>query len=120
MLRTAQPSHSERVSMKGTFRGKRLRREEHPTSFGQRARRSALLLVACGMPGLVRVVTVYALEDCKRIGAQVFLVDDPVVADYERLHARDFVLGWSGRKSKSSDHYAFYHEVHLTQRGGGT
>src|SRR3982751_1732526 len=72
------------------------------------------------MPSLVRVVTVHALEGCKRIGAQVLLVNDPVVADHERLHPRDFVLGWRGRQSKSSDHYAFNHEVHLTYRGGGT
>src|SRR3954451_12158137 len=72
------------------------------------------------MPGLVGVGTVHALEDCKRIGPQVFLVNDPVVADHKRLHARNFVMGWRGRKSKASDHYAFHHEVHLTQRGGGT
>src|SRR3954464_4371121 len=70
LLRTAQPSHSKRVLMNSEW-------EVSAQGFARniclrfvRVRlSSALLLVACGTPGLVRVVKIHALEDCKRIGA---------------------------------------------------
>jgi len=72
-----------------------------------------------GVPGLIGVEKVHFLELVKRLGSQVFLVDNTVVAHDERLHPGDRVFGRGGDESKAPNHHSFYDEVHLTKRRGG-
>src|SRR4029077_12260238 len=61
-----------------------------------------------------------ALKRLQRIRSEILLVNEPIGANYERLHSGDPILGWCCCKSESADHCSFHDKVHLAQRRGGT
>ena len=67
------------------------------------------------MPGFVRIVSLHVFGKVKRVRSQVFLVDDSVVADHERLNSRDPVLGRDRNQCEAADHDSIDHIVELTQ-----
>src|SRR4051794_30343946 len=86
------------------------------SAFGNQIRRYNLL-VASRLPCLIGVIKLHALKDFEGIGTQVFLVNDPFVADHESLHARDTILGWRSSERKSADHRSADDEIHLAEWG---
>ena len=84
------------------------------------SRRCRLQIVVRAMPGFIRVVALHLLDDVKRIRSKVFLVDDAVVADHERHHASDAILGGHDNQRKAADHRSLDHVVELAERRSGT
>src|SRR5580704_5196732 len=75
----------------------------------------ALLLVVRGLPSFVRVVQLHFVDDRKGIRSQVLLVHHAVVADYERHHARNTILGRNSDECKTTDHRSANHVVNLSE-----
>jgi hypothetical protein len=72
------------------------------------------------MPGLIGIEPVHALESLKRIRSQILLVNGPVVANDERLHSGDAILGRRCGQGKPTNHGSLDEEVDLSQRRGRT
>src|ERR1700756_3231856 len=66
-------------------------------------------------PGLVRIKDLHGLEFCERFRPEIFLIDDAVIANGERLHSRYSVLSWCSHQGEAPDHHAFNDEIHLTE-----
>src|SRR5215469_2908036 len=79
------------------------------------SRIDCLPLIVGWLPRLVRVVTLHLLDDRKRVGAQVFLVDDPIVANDESLDSSDAVFHRDRNQSESPDHDALDDVVELAE-----
>src|SRR6476661_703634 len=71
-------------------------------------------------PGLVRVEALHLLKLIESLETEIILVDDAVVADYERLHAGHAVLGRGGDQGETPDHHTFHYEIHFAERSGGS
>src|SRR5882672_6433384 len=56
-----------------------------------------------------------SLERVERRRAQVFLVDDAVMADHERLHAARAVLGGGRDEREAANHQAVDDEIHFAE-----
>src|SRR5271156_1192371 len=70
-----------------------------------------LLLVVRALPGLVGVVELHFVDDGKGVRSQVFLKDDSIIADHERHHARNAILGRNGDQCETADHRSLDHVV---------
>src|SRR5208283_2436529 len=68
------------------------------------------------LPSLVRVVQFHVLNNVQRIGAQVLLVHDSIVAHDEALCARHAVFRWNGSERKPANHNSLDDVVNLANR----
>src|SRR5205807_1300484 len=71
-------------------------------------------------PGLIGIEALHALKRLQRIGPEVLLVNDSVLANDERLHTCDPVFCRRSRERKPTDHGTLYEKIHLSHRRGGT
>src|SRR5579871_308067 len=79
---------------------------------------NSVFLVVRALPGFIGIIELHVLEDCKRLGAQVFLKDDSGLVDDEGLDARDPILCRGRGESETANHCAFHDKVHFAHRRG--
>jgi len=71
-----------------------------------------------GHPGCDGVKKLHTFELIQRLGSEVPLIYDAVVADNERSHSGNSVLSGRGYESETTDHDTFDHEVHCAKWRG--